>query len=571
MRGTPTVALVAILLAAAASDCSGGKRTGATNRCTAAPAFKPGRLGAVAYLRGHRLQLVDLSTGKDHALTTVQPQAQNPYPALEWSPDGRWISVCNTLVAAADGATCRPFRTATFNVGWRPHSPSLIASTRSGRVLIAKPGQAPRPLLPRAFSTNGSSAFDPSGRRIVAEGPKASLSVFDLATGKRTRIWRSPAPFGRIGPPSGERWSPDGRWILFQTDTDHSASIAADGLPLWAIPARGGHPIQIEQELLGADDFLRPCGNASDRIVISAGFDRYVSAHKRLDLAGPPSWKPRTISNDPRHSWYAAACSPDGSLVAATVTANREEGRFDTAERSIWLLASDGSRRRLLVGKSKDGISDEQPRWSREGSWILFLQHPARPFPRAALYLISIKTGQRRGPYAQINGGLGYYGYHDWDGAAAWYQPSSSVRAVRAAAAGSAGVAKNPVVAHLDGVPVRAPTVGAAWGVCPAHALRLKAAGLVAAKRAAMLALPTVAREVRPPLNLRGARADVVRHTRRNGDVLPRRHSCRGTPFLRSALVHVVLPAERAAPDLRGNLTLYVAPTPNEWVIWDEV
>jgi Tol biopolymer transport system component len=233
-------------------------------------------------------------------------------------------------------------------------------------------------------------------------------------------VWRSPSPLGRVGPALGERWSSDGRWILFQTDPFRSASIAADGLPLWAVPTTGGRPIEVEHRLLTAADFVQPCGR-SGRMVISAGFDRYVSAHKRIDLAKPPRWRAQSISHETRHSWYAAACSPDGRLVAATVTGNRDEGRFDTAKRSIWLLTSDGSSRKLLV-RSGAGISVEQPRWSRDGRWILYLQHRARPNPVAALYLRNVESGQRRGPFGRIKGGLGYYGYHDWDDEAAWYR-----------------------------------------------------------------------------------------------------------------------------------------------------
>ena len=156
------------------------------------------------------------------------------------------------------------------------------------------------------------------------------------------------------GPHMNVRHSPDGRWLLYQTNPGGAGSIGADGMPLWARRVGGGKAILVEPKVLGWPDFVQRCG---DGFVVSAGFDRYVSARKRVDLARPPRWRPRTISPDRRRSWYAAACSPDGRSIAATATTNREEGRFDTAERSIWLL---GRGAGLLVGKAGDGTSDEQ-------------------------------------------------------------------------------------------------------------------------------------------------------------------------------------------------------------------
>jgi hypothetical protein len=128
-----------------------------------------------------------------------------------------------------------------------------------------------------------------------------------------------------------------------------------------------------------------------------------------------------------------------------------------------------------------------------------------------------------------------------------------------------------PVVAHLGPAPVRAPVQRDAWGSCPSQTLVLDEGGLVKAKRAALLALPTVAKQVQPALKIRGARVDVLRHTHRSGDILPTRRSCWGTAFKDSALVRIVLPAERISPALRGNLAFYVARTPQAWVVWDQV
>jgi Tol biopolymer transport system component len=297
----------------------------------------------------------------------------------------------------------------------------VLAVSRRGQTVIGVPGGTPRRLLPSGFAV-AAGAFAPDGDRLVAEGPLASLWVVDVSTGHRRRVWRSPAPYGSVGPPFPGTWSPDGRWVLFHTDSGHSASIAADGTPLWAVPAAGGPAVRVEPTVLDNADFVQRCGPSA--IVVSAGEDRYVSHDKRVDVAAPATWKPHTISDDPGRSWYAAACSPDGALVAATVTANAPEAMFDTAQRSIWLLSTRGGAHRLLV-RPATGISVEEPRFANDGNWILYLQHPARPYPVARLYLVNVHTGARRGPYGQIAGGLGYYGQHGWDDLAPWYQPAA--------------------------------------------------------------------------------------------------------------------------------------------------
>jgi N-acetylmuramoyl-L-alanine amidase len=202
------------------------------------------------------------------------------------------------------------------------------------------------------------------------------------------------------------RHSPDGRWLLYQTNPGGAGSIGADGMPLWARRVSGGTAILVERYVLGWPDFVQPCG---DGFVVSAGVDRYVSARKHVDLIRPPSWRPRNVSHDTRYSWYSAACSPDGRWIAATRTVNREEGRFDSAERSIWLLATDRSSRRLLV--ATPDLSDEAPRWSSDGRFVTYYEHATHASASVSVYRIDVRNGRRSGPLTTLRDGLGYYGH----------------------------------------------------------------------------------------------------------------------------------------------------------------
>jgi hypothetical protein len=65
-------------------------------------------------------------------------------------------------------------------------------------------------------------------------------------------------------------WCPDGRWLLFWSVTQCSNSIAADGLPLGAVPVAGGTPIRVVGHMQRHPDFLSWCGT---RFSFHAHFD----------------------------------------------------------------------------------------------------------------------------------------------------------------------------------------------------------------------------------------------------------------------------------------------------------
>jgi hypothetical protein len=167
--------------------------------------------------------------------------------------------------------------------------------------------------------------------------------------------------------------------------------------------------------MLRYSDFMAWCGT---RLVVAAGFDRYATRGKRLVAAAPPAWRPRPLVGGRRTSWISPACSSDGVTVAAAAGRNFEEPRFGQEHRSIWRLGSGGANPRRLT-RPPVSVTDEQPRWARDGRSILFVRtHDS--FGR--LYLVRL-NGSLVGPITDLGTTGNYYGHYGWADQTDWYQP----------------------------------------------------------------------------------------------------------------------------------------------------
>ena len=367
----------------------------------------------MAYVRGESVHVVDVASRRDRVVAHIWIPN---YEGIAWSADGRWLSVGTDLVPAAGGPVCRPFARGSGLYGgdptltWSPRGETLAATTAKG-VFLYRPGGLARRILPAGWNADG---FSPGGTRLAAEGPVRTRTLWaaDLAGGRRTLLYRSPSDV--VGAPRLALWS--GRSVLFWTDAYESASIAADGLPLYAVPASGGGAVQLATAVLARRQFVVPCG--SDALVVS-GRDRYVSAGKSLLLAGTG----RDVSADPSRSWYDPSCSPNGREIVATSTRmpGDEDGTIDSAQRAIWLLSANGAKRPLVAPASR-AVSAEGARFSDDGRHVLYVEHATRYGAPDRLMLLDLATGSRTS-IATVSGGLDYYGLHDWSAVAAWYQP----------------------------------------------------------------------------------------------------------------------------------------------------
>lgn len=367
--------------------------------------------GRVAYLRRGALHVLDLGTCRDRVLVR-----RGARPPVRWSPDGRWIAYGSVAVVhSSGGPVLRPFGSPEPSGWtpweWSPAEPRLAVATKGRGVLTWAPGERVRRLLPRGWGFGGL-AFDPSGERLAAAGPGQRLAVVEVASGHRRLVHR--VPEGKLAPQIVAGWSPDGRWILFWSEREGSASAAADGLPLRAVPASVGRPVRVASQVLVFRDFLSWCGRA---LVVAAGGDRYVNVGKRLVRWEPPDWRPRVLLHDPRRSYVWPACSPNGRAIVATSAPDRPIARFGVDRRSLWLIRADGSSAVRLT--RAHGVADEAPRWTADGRWVLFVRRQRGCRSPGRLFLLPVdraagRRGPLLGPLAVLGPGCGYYGHSVW-------------------------------------------------------------------------------------------------------------------------------------------------------------
>ena len=172
--------------------------------------------------------------------------------------------------------------------------------------------------------------------------------------------------------------------------------------------------------------------------------DRAHPALRRLPelvQTGPPSWRQRTIDPARTLSWVSPSCAPSGRVLAAAAgPSNAGDAGFGGEHRSIWLLRPDGHPIRRLTDPPAPGLSDEAPRFSRDGHWILFVRirnHLPNPVTGPSFSEDTIKLTRASGtgraiPIADFTSDdVSYYDHFDWPDGIAWYQPVTSSRAQR--------------------------------------------------------------------------------------------------------------------------------------------
>jgi len=369
-------------------------------------------LGDVAWIDDGALRLVDLGTCKQTTLVATGAE-----PPARFSFDGRWLAFGQgRVVSAAGGPVQQPFGSSVQAWTWSPTADQLAGVTRDGGLLIAHPGEAPETLLTDG-SGIGHVAFAPDGSRLAIDRVGRGIQVLDLSTGKTRTALPEPDP-ARV--PEVEGWSPDGRWVLYWRAPVHEI-----GAPLDAVPASGGSWVNVFDPVLPYPDVLAACGK---RLAVSVGSGRDVTIGKQIVLTGPPAWSYDNLTDDYGRSWFWPACSPDGGWLATTDSFSQKESADRSVPRALWLLATDGSSRRLLVPGTQGAV--EFPRWSSDGSTILVVLRPGdRWSSPGSLYLVPVKDRSTHpakllGPIAELGSAPGPGGLQEWAAMSDWYRPA---------------------------------------------------------------------------------------------------------------------------------------------------
>jgi hypothetical protein len=410
------------------------RRIAETRRCPAALAGA-NDLGTLAFIREQKLVALDVASCRERTLAPVG----RIFGPVSWSGDGRFIAFGAHVVGAVGGRVWQPLSHSGGTLVWAPRGHELAGTTVKGGLLVGGPGMRARRLLPEGWGAS-TVAWSPSGdvlavsRSLYGKAPPPyhqEIWLLNPRTGGKRELFQLPK--SKLAPPLLYGFSPDGRWLVAWEDTQNSASLAADGLPLVAIRIADGKAVRIGETrgTLVYRDFLSWCDSALAYVVNRGG--RQVTLNDRIAFAGPPPGWPVVVPADPgagaQLSFVSPACSPpDLFELAAAVGPTTADTPFGHERRRIWLLGYTGGNWHPLGPTPPAGTSDELPIWSADGRWIAFIRSGPTNKDAGAhgvLYLLELGKGLHGrakvvGPLADLGQTGNYYGHYGWSYQLGW-------------------------------------------------------------------------------------------------------------------------------------------------------
>jgi len=395
-------------------------------------------LGKLAYVKGGDIWVKTLPDGEPQRLTT---DARNSDP--RWSPSGEWLAFRKgefkqVWVMRADGSDARSLMAVPDGAfAWAPGEDRLAyVWGEEDLQAINADGTDQAVLVPQSLSERiGHIAWSPDGAWIAYEWreqppgqPPTYQGLWKVSADGKERVELYTGGSAEIGSPLLVGWTSDGRFLLLQSDMG-SASLLADGSPLYALPADGGALVQLAGAVLAYSDFVVPEPTRTDRVAVVVGGGRGAWTNKVLHVI-PASTGEGMPLTSLGQAVSSPAWSPDGRYIAYVAMSDRgddllaggEPARQGLMQRRLWAINVQGKPRAQQL-TDDPAYRDERPVWAADGSYILFARLDLED--RASLWLISAEGGDPRQVVDELTpspGWFGYYGHVEWDGLYDWWR-----------------------------------------------------------------------------------------------------------------------------------------------------
>lgn len=204
---------------------------------------------------------------------------------------------------------------------------------------------------------------------------------------------------------------------------------------LEVVPSSGGQTARAVGHTLLYRDYLTWCDR---RLIAAAGSSRETQTGSRLVQTAAPGWHQRTIDPAATLSWVSPACAPSGNRLVAAAGPDHAPVGFGHQHRSLWMLRPDGRPIRRLTSPPAPGLSDEAPRFSRDGRWVLFVRTRLvaagrTDVSRATLELVRANGTGGPVPIARFTSGdISYYDHYGWPQEIDWFSTRRHARPVPA-------------------------------------------------------------------------------------------------------------------------------------------
>jgi dipeptidyl aminopeptidase/acylaminoacyl peptidase len=394
--------------------------------------------GAIAFTQKDGLWIRSLTSPPERLVTA--PNVEAP----RFSPSGKWIAYFRDqalYVVARSGGQPFPLGKAIRGsiapgAEWLPGRDELLVEDASGVKAFSGTNrwsravrQMPHVTLPVLVSPDGKEMVYADAitrsRGLAGEPMRAGrLCRMALASSDPPAILFSQYLNGAIAC----LWSGDGEQILFWVDPDFSASLAADGLDLYRVPAGGGTPQPVGVTSLLYEDMLS-LSHDGTRLAICDGAGRYHWQQKRIATVNLKTWKVDYLTGK-NTAAVTPSWSPAGDRIAYSAAPEPAPGanvgggdaaKALLAKRRIWVASAPGGAPKQLTGDER--YRDEKPMWSADGGQILFCRIDAAN--DRTLWLMEAENPNPllvAGPLRPGEDWFGYYGYLDWRGMFDWYR-----------------------------------------------------------------------------------------------------------------------------------------------------